>query len=391
MGFIDSDTHVLETDDTWSYLEPSERHYEPLTVAYESAPNPDAEVLGETVGQWMWLVGDAWTRRHPTNGLPKGIGKDFGHGKTDLTDVPARLADMDALGVDAQILISTFFIGIEVEHPLAEAALMRSWNRWVADRTAGARDRLKWVLMPPTRLMDRALAELEFGAANGAVGVMMKGMEHGIYLDDPYFYPLYEKAQDLGLTICVHLGTATRRVNQQPIGTLFTSVGGLMDHCAALAKGFWSVMASDLHQRFPRLAFTFVEGGATWVPGVFQQHQRLLSTSARSGWVPTANGTGLVVDRLNGAELMAERNLFVTVESDEDLPYLSSLLGSDNLLFGTDYGHNDVGSDPLGHSTILTNPYLDPATATAIVDTNGRQLYNITVETPLTASAGTSL
>jgi hypothetical protein len=66
-------------------------------------------------------------------------------GLLDLTDPKARIETMDALGVDVQLVFSTFYIGAEIDNPLEEAALARSYNRWVAERLAGHTDRLRWV------------------------------------------------------------------------------------------------------------------------------------------------------------------------------------------------------------------------------------------------------
>src|SRR5207247_1692664 len=108
----------------------------------------------------------------------------------------------------------------------------------------------------------------------GAGCVMLKGMEHGYFLSDPYFDSLYAQAQDLDLVICVHLGTSVRRLEGVPIGNLLPNPAALIDSLAPVMKGFYDVVASDLHVRFPRLRWAFLESGATWVPTVFQQHQR---------------------------------------------------------------------------------------------------------------------
>ena len=43
MGFIDSDSHVLECEDTWDCIDPSEREYRPITLEYPGATGPGAE------------------------------------------------------------------------------------------------------------------------------------------------------------------------------------------------------------------------------------------------------------------------------------------------------------------------------------------------------------
>src|SRR5262249_2162967 len=154
-------------------------------------------------------------------------------------------------GVDVHVIFPTFFLSLELLNPLAELALTRSYNRWLAERTADARDRLRWVIVPPTQTMDRCIAELRHGREHGAAGVMLNGFQHGLYLDDPYYYPLYEEAQELDLVICAHVGT-TEHKRTEPIGNLLPTKAALMDHIAPLMKAFWAVLTSDFHERFPR-------------------------------------------------------------------------------------------------------------------------------------------
>src|SRR5437762_3117412 len=156
VGFVDSDAHVLENDETWDYLDPSERQYRPFSVERQ---DPETGV-----SRRIWLVGDTWTRRPRSDGLSDAlVGKKYDSASTHLTDVGARLHDLDMLGIDVQILFSTFFLGMELDNPFAEAALTRSYNRFMAERTADSRGRLLWVIVPPTRLMDRASEELAYG------------------------------------------------------------------------------------------------------------------------------------------------------------------------------------------------------------------------------------
>ena len=41
-----------------------------------------------------------------------------------------------------------------------------------------------------------------------------------------------------------------------------------------------------------------------------------------------------------GPELFKDYRIFVSCESDEDIPYLAGYIGEDNLITGTDYGHH---------------------------------------------------
>ncbi len=381
MGYIDADTHVLECEETWDYFDPSEREHKPITLEYPGVEGPGAESRRQ-----YFVIGDTITRRFAPNGQSWGFGKDYSGDVSYLRDASVRLKEMDELGIDVQVLFSTDYLTVGVENPAVEAAVTRSYNRWVADKTSDSGGRLRWTIVPPTGHMERCMEELEFGAANGACGVMLKGTEHDRSLANPYFFPLYEKAQDLDLTICVHVGFVRKGLEGLPISKTTPAGANL------LQQGFSAILmagsgtsggtqrqgpSTGLNDRFPRLRFAFLEGGSSWLPGVFEGRKRMRSTTRAENWVMTDHGTSLVVDPLDVAGEMAAHNLWVAGFRSEDLGYLASYVGPDALIMGTDYCHNDAGTDPLAHMLIMANPDLDPIVARKICDDNGRAAYNI--------------
>jgi predicted TIM-barrel fold metal-dependent hydrolase len=289
-------------------------------------------------------------------------------GILDLTDPKARIDTMDALGVDVQVVFSTFYIGAEVDNPLEEAALSRSYNRWVAERLAGHTDRLRWVLRPPVRMLERAFEEIEFGANHGAAGIHLRGIEHGMYLCDPYFYPLYERAQDLNLPILVHNGSTIRHVPGIPIGNFVPQPPALMLQLYGLMCAFHAVLGSDLSERFPRLRWAFIEGGAAFAIPVMHQHAR---RDMSIGVQPFLDA------RMPTPEDLERMNMFVALETDEDVPYLAKVLGRQNLVVGTDFGHNDLGTEVGAHQTVLAREDVGSELAAGIVQGNARRLLDI--------------
>jgi len=370
MGYIDADAHVIECEETWDYLDPSERQFRPVAVEVPATVGGKDPIR-------LYLIGETLCRRFPTDcrGVMGGAG--YSGDVSHLENPSVRLRDMDAVGIDVQILISTNFIAAEIDNPLAEAAITRAWNRWMADRTADSGGRLRWAVVPPIRTMDRALAELEFGKAHGAAAVMLKGIQHGMYLSDPYFYPLYEKAQDLDLTILVHQGAKRDHVEGLGIANPKTSPAIGFHYTATTAQGFYAILASDIYKRFPRLRFAIVEAGSTWAPAVFQHYKRGSQTQSAASFIMTEEGPTRRILPLKPAELMEERNLYITCEDDEDLPYITSILGDSHLCMGTDWCHNDSGSDPLAHTHVMNRTDISKAVARKIVDDNGRRAFGI--------------
>jgi predicted TIM-barrel fold metal-dependent hydrolase len=92
----------------------------------------------------------------------------------ELLDVEARVQAMDEMGVDVQVIYPSLF-SKAIGSSMAEFALTRSYNRWLADRCNQSGGRLRWIAVPPLHNIDKAIEELRFAKANGACGVLKKG------------------------------------------------------------------------------------------------------------------------------------------------------------------------------------------------------------------------
>jgi predicted TIM-barrel fold metal-dependent hydrolase len=210
---------------------------------------------------------------------------------------------------------------------------------------------------------------MEFGKQHGATGVHLQGQLAGMVLDDEYLYPLYEKAQDLELVMCVHVGLDVPGYSLPDIRYGFTVV-------TQVPLGFHRLCVSDLHQRFPRLRWAWLEAGASWIPFVLHEAARVKEGMTRS------EGTTKV-----DLDLLKRNNLFVACQIDDDIPYLVKYAGEDNLVMGTDYGHIDIGSDLEAGQIIAHRQDLDPGVAAKIVNDNGRLLHAIAADFVPTAQS----
>lgn len=192
---IDSDTHVDETEATWDYMRLEEEAFKP-----RRGTDPET-------GRGYWLV-DGYKVQRANRSDSTG----WTTVKTrELLDVAARLRHMDELGVEVHVIYPTMFNRNPAARPEVELSLTRSYNRWLADKTAQSAGRMRWICVPPLRNMPEALAELRFARDHGACGVLKKGdleADHEAY--DPYFFPLYEEAERLDMPICFHQGTGRR-------------------------------------------------------------------------------------------------------------------------------------------------------------------------------------
>src|SRR5258708_13377190 len=75
----------------------------------------------------------------------------------ELLDVKKRLKHMDELGTDTQVIYPTLFLMEATEKPEINAAMRRSYNRWLGARCAQSDARLPCVSMPPLHNIDSPL------------------------------------------------------------------------------------------------------------------------------------------------------------------------------------------------------------------------------------------
>src|SRR5262245_65220646 len=98
-----------------------------------------------------------------------------------MLSVKARLAHMDKLGIETQVLYPTLFLRPVVQEAERERALCKSYNRWMADLWHQGKGRLRWVAKPPLHLLEKVPAavrdELNWAKNNGACGIFMRGLE----------------------------------------------------------------------------------------------------------------------------------------------------------------------------------------------------------------------
>src|ERR671910_281732 len=134
MAVIDSDAHVLETERTWDYMLPSESSMKPRVV-----PTPNDLTSG----------GESWLVDGTHIGKARNVGHDTAREAREMADIKARLAHMDELDVDVQVLYPTIFLRPYTRRPELELAVTRSYNRWLIDIWKRAPERLRWVAVLP--------------------------------------------------------------------------------------------------------------------------------------------------------------------------------------------------------------------------------------------------
>jgi predicted TIM-barrel fold metal-dependent hydrolase len=338
---IDADAHVLETEETWQYLEKPELKYRPEIVSRSDANSRDE----------YWLIDG---RLHLKS---RNVGRDTPKVSREMRDIDTRLRHMDELGVDVQVLFPTVFLSPLTAEPEIDLALSRSYNRWLADKCRNAKDRLKWAAVLPLLSMDKALEEAKFAKQNGAAAIFLRGTEGDHLLSDPYFYPLYEEASRLDLPLCVHSASGSLPLYEfyryEPVG--------FSKFKLSIVGGFHAFVVAQVPEKFPRLKMAFLEVSAQWVPYAFRD---LIKRFRRQGQ-----------DLKNN--FMRQFRLYVGVETNDDLPYIFQSVGDDNFVIGSDYGHADSATELKALENLQKDGRLNPSVVNKLLNVNPRELYGI--------------
>jgi predicted TIM-barrel fold metal-dependent hydrolase len=121
-----------------------------------------------------------------------------------------RLAEMDAMGIDVQVLSHTS-VGLS-QIPAAEAiALARAINDQLAETVQNHPDRFVGFATLPTLDPEAAAHELERSVTVlGFKGAMIHGQTNNRFLDDPSFRPILETAAALDVPLYVHPAPPSR-------------------------------------------------------------------------------------------------------------------------------------------------------------------------------------
>ncbi len=351
MGAIDADAHVVECRDTFRHIEAKDKKYRPMVVTQDAEPD-DVQVMSNEGGvqRQFWVIDG---RLQPMQG---NIGNNTSAESREMRSITARLAHMDELEIDVQVLYPTVFLRTWTQNAACERVLCRSYNRWLADIWKQSNNRLRWVVMPPLLSMDAAREELEFAKENGACGVFLRGIECDLRLDDPYFFPLYKMGEELDLPMCFHSGC-----NSFEMRELFQTESGFGKSKLPVVSAFHSLLISEIPARFPKLRWGFVEVSAQWIPYAL-------------------NDLGLRFKRKGkrmSETVMADNNFFVACQATDDLDYVVRYAGEGQLVVGTDYGHADTSSEIQALRMVKEEGKVPPAVADRILDNNARTLYGL--------------
>jgi 2,3-dihydroxybenzoate decarboxylase len=235
---------------------------------------------------------------------------------------------MDEFGIDMEVLSLTA-PGIQAETDTALAA----------KRAAQANDFLAEIIgKHPTRFSgfaalalqdpDGAAAELERAVTQlGLRGALINGHTHGEYLDAPTFWPVWERAEALGVPIYLHPANSydvwhNLRGHEELIGPMWSWGVETATHALRILFG-------GVFDRFPGATLVLGHMGEG-LPGI------LWRLDSRWGFL---DQRGISLAKPRPSDYIRDNMMITTSGVCAHAPLLGSLLalGADHIMFATDY------------------------------------------------------
>jgi aminocarboxymuconate-semialdehyde decarboxylase len=174
-----------------------------------------------------------------------------------MTDVPLRLAEMDAAGVDIQVISPSIMqqctYGLDPEQAVE---MERLGNDRVAEAVARRPDRLVGLGALPLQDVALAAAELERCVRELSLrGAIISSHVNGIELGDEPLRPFWAKAAELGAVIFIHpAGSSEARMRRN---RLMITIGQPLEEAYALS----SLVYEGVMDSFPGLRIMIAHGG----------------------------------------------------------------------------------------------------------------------------------
>jgi predicted TIM-barrel fold metal-dependent hydrolase len=363
---VDGDGHVAEPEAMWPrFLPPKFRDAAPRVIT------DNRGVKRVLVDGWFWTTPPGRGVGHP-GGFIGGPRVDRYAGGSDPK---ARLADMDTEGIDVAVLYATVTMGPssgvlpsgDVEF---EGALCQAYNSWVAEYASTDRARLRPVAVLPTRDIPAAVAELHRCVERlGFVGAELPTNSAGVrYPGDPYFDPIWEAAQALGVPVVIHphAGGQIDYVGRDRFDNFFH--GHMIAFPFEQMIAAMHVVTGGVLERFPRLRLGFLESGIGWVPYWFERMDEHYAKLAHL--VPE-------LKRAPGDWARDPRVIFSCDPDEETLPLALELLGDTQVMYASDYPHWDAMT-PLTVKIVAERGDLGEEAKRKLLGENARRFYALT-------------
>jgi len=360
---FDADNHLYETEEAFLKYLPKEYagaiQYVQIKGRTKIAirgqiseyiPNPTFEVVARP-----GAMEDYFARGNPEGKSRREI---FGE---PMRSIPAfrepapRLELMDELGIQRSLMFPTLASLLEErmrDDPELIHVVVHSLNQWIDDVWSfNYKDRIFATPVISLPIVDKAIEELNWVYERGARAVLVRpapvpGFRGPRSFALPEFDPFWKRASDLGVLIAMHSSdSGYARYQQEWEGSktemlpFVTNVFRMMGQWRPVSDAVASWVCHGALFRHPELKVAVIENGSAWL-------------------IPLLNELGDAYKKApegflgNPVEEVRNR-IHISPFWEEDLGELSSIVGVERVLFGSDYPHPEGLAEPARYIDVL--------------------------------------
>jgi uncharacterized protein len=279
----------------------------------------------------------------------------------------ARLAMMDAAGVDMQIL--SLALGNTIQELAPERSVMfaQTINDRLAEIVAAHPQRFGAFAALPMSAPEQAAEELERAVADlGHLGAMIYGQTRGVFVDDPSVRPVLAAAERLSVPIYLHPAPPPAAVAEAYFSGLAP------DRSLALATAGWGwhaecgmhvlrMVLGGVFERFPSLQIIVGHMGEN-LPFSLHRADEMIGAAMRNA--------------SSGVAETVLRHVHISTcgyHTDAPLQCALDVFGADRIMFSVDH--------PFGHSArataFLRDASVSPADRDKIAHANAERLLRL--------------
>jgi predicted TIM-barrel fold metal-dependent hydrolase len=340
---VSADDHVLETSDLWLERLPARFR--------DRAPK-------------LWWDEDGFSHLEAEgrNLDVPGLNTMLVEGRTGINDPAERIKDLDAEGVDKEVIFpqrTLSLVGLQ-DLELRDAC-MKAYNEWLADYCKAAPGRfygvgiLNWWDPEAARDNLQELKALDFRAME------IPSSPPGVFYNSRSMEPLWDAIEESGYPISFHIGENIQTRGAGALGTF------QIQTFAPFRRLFGLMTFSGILERHPNLKVVFTEGGIHWVPAALFDADRIYR-DFESEMNPKL---------ANMPSFYWWQNCYATFQEDPIGMQLLDQVGPHKALWASDYPHPE---STLGYTARAVRDIFAATSvekAQAVVGGNAMQIWDL--------------
>ena len=250
-----------------------------------------------------------------------------------------RLADMDATGIDMQLLMLTS-PGVQMFEPQEACALAASSNDQLAETIARHPTRFSGLAAFAPHAPHEAAKEIERSVQRlGLKGALVNSHTQGRYMDDEFFYPIFEACEALDVPLYIHPNTPSPQMVEPFLSRCLDAA--IFGFAAETGLHTLRLIVGGVFDRFPKLKIVLGhlgEGLPFWLYRIDFMHAGIV----RSGRSPGAQPL-----QRKPSDYLRE-NFYYTTSGMPWAPairFVQEQMGHDRVMYAMDYPYQYVAEE----------------------------------------------